>query len=708
VPSDVPIAAAEGTMMQRDSLEPIEPKGQEESDTPAWGNDPAPAGTAQAAAIDASPAATSGAISETRRTTKAARKPPTSKGATRSGAGVSPFLIAFVVGIFGVLLLTVATAFGVSQAYENRVLPGVHVGTVDLSGSNRDEAIRKLTDAYSSLALGEITVATPNGTETISYGQVGRAADVNAMADEALAVGHDGNALSSGASMLHTVISGDQLPVLVKLNPQELATRLHDITLASSVVPTDAKVTFDGKNFVASPAAPGRGVDELTIANWLIQQLSSSTAPNKLSTDPTYAVITPKVTDQDAQTAIAEAKNMVVDLTVTQGSQSWTIAKAKVQKWIMFGTAADGTYRPAIDTTLATADIQPLEPKVDVPAVEPTIISDKSGKPVGVANGQNGITLDAGGTAQAVAIYLNGLAKSPTSGPYSVALVTQVTQPRLASNFDPSGFVIIGQHTTIWFPGESNGNGANIRTPAKVLNGQVIAPGQSFSFLQSVGPIDPAHGFALGGVIVDGKSNHTGAMGGGICSASTTLFNAVAKAGLKVDERHQHFYYINRYPMGLDATVYSNGQTTWDMRWTNDTPYPIIIRGWATNGRSQASITFQLWSVPTGRHVVFSKPTQANIVKATSTTRYVSTLKPGATYHQEYATQGFDTFVTRTVTDSTGAVLYFDKWYSHYGVVNGVLQIGGTPPPAHTPPPASTPTPAPSVSPRRRKLVPAA
>ena len=42
-----------------------------------------------------------------------------------------------------------------------------------------------------------------------------------------------------------------------------------------------------------------------------------------------------------------------------------------------------------------------------------------------------------------------------------------------------------------------------------------------------------------------------GAMGGGICSASTTMFNAAANSGLQIDERHAHFYYISRYPVGL-------------------------------------------------------------------------------------------------------------------------------------------------------------
>jgi vancomycin resistance protein YoaR len=226
----------------------------------------------------------------------------------------------------------------------------------------------------------------------------------------------------------------------------------------------------------------------------------------------------------------------------------------------------------------------------------------------------------------------------------------------------------------------------------------VIEPGQHFSFLQAVGPIDPAHGFAMGGVIKGGKSDHTGAMGGGICSASTTVFNAAAKAGLQIDERHAHYYYIYRYPVGRDATVYSDGTTTWDVRWTNDTPYPIVIRAWTTKG-SASTITVQLWSWPTGRTVAWTGGFKADIIKAgENPPKYTSSLAPGVKSRAEYPTDGFKTTVNRVVTDTTGKVIHNDTWNSSYSMVNGQWLIGGSAPaPAPTPPPVPAPTPTPAA-----------
>jgi vancomycin resistance protein YoaR len=197
----------------------------------------------------------------------------------------------------------------------------------------------------------------------------------------------------------------------------------------------------------------------------------------------------------------------------------------------------------------------------------------------------------------------------------------------------------------------------------------------------------------MGGVIKGGKSDHTGAMGGGICSASTTMFNAAANSGLQIDERHPHFYYITRYPVGRDATVYSNGETTWDLKWTNDTPYPIVIHAWTTPG-SKSTITIQIWSWPTNRTVSWTGGAVTNKVKAgENPPKYTNTLPAGQKARAEYATDGFSTSVERVVKDSSGTVIHNDKWNSTYAVVNGQLLIGGSPPAPPAPPtPVPTPT----------------
>jgi vancomycin resistance protein YoaR len=623
------------------------------------------------------------------------------------------FAAAFAIGVVATLFLLSAVALGFSSAYDNKVLPGVHAGSVDLSGLTRDEAIAKLQTGYAYLAQGEVTVTTPVGAASITYQQAGRGPDVEAMADAAMSVGHSGNPIADAASVIHTAAFGQSLPVVILVDPNALALRIHQLVGTSSVAAQDAQATAKGGNFSIAPSAQGRGIDERAMGSAIIDQLTQTTAPADVQAGGTFTSLTPQVTDTDAQNAIARAQKMIVDVKLTWNTKpesvtgawtpkSWTITAAQIRGWIVFGLRPDGSYAPAVDPAQVEAYLSAIASKASVAPTEPVVTWDADGNLANVTNGKDGVGIDLGGTTQLISAYLDTLASGGTVDA-SVEVATGPIHPQIATIDNVKSMVVIGSKTITFFPSDSNGNGANIRVPAKNLNGQVVGPGQPFSFLAAVGPIDAAHGFALGGVIVGGKSDHQGAIGGGICSASTTMFNAAANAGLQIDERHAHFYYINRYPVGRDATVYSNGSTTWDLRWTNDTPYPIVIRSWATYG-SQSSITIQLWSMATNRTVTWSGGVEADPVKATDNPPvYVKTLKPGITYRAEYPTDGFKTSVGRVVTDSTGAVIHHDVWGSVYGVVNGQLQIGGTPPPSGSPSPtpgAPTPTPgAPTPAP---------
>jgi vancomycin resistance protein YoaR len=621
------------------------------------------------------------------------------------------FVVGFTIGVFGALILASAAVLGLAQTYDGKIMPGVHAGTVDLSGLTRDEAVSAIDSAYAYLGQGQVTITTPTGTGTITYQEAGRGPDSAAMADAALSVGHGDNPITSVTSAIRTFAGGVQIPVIVKLDPLALETKLHDITGSTQDPPKDASVSVSGTNFTVVPGTPGRGIDETTIATGLIDQLANDDIPSQVQVGGKFITVQPNVTDSDAQAAIDSANKMSTDLTLTYSGKTWTIDAATIRSWIIFGDRSDGTYGPVINPALVLNYVSTLTKDVNVAPVEPKILG--TGQPTGISAGKPGLNLDVDGTSQAIEAYLDNLGSGGVNASTAVALVVDVTQPSLASNPQLTGFVIIGQWHVTYFPGESNGYGVNIALPARLLNNQVVEPGAEFNFLDAVGPISLANGWKMGGVILNGASNHTGAVGGGICSMSTTMFNAAARAGLQIDERHAHFYYIDRYPVGLDATVYSNGSTTWNLRWTNDTPYPIVIKAYtAGNSSTKKNVYVQLWSLPNGRVTTFSPNpgVKTSIVKATDTTEYVAALPPGdkSPYRYEYPTNGFNTVVTRTVKDATGAVIHSDTWYSHYGVVNGLLAYKGTAPPPKTPTPTPGPaTPTPKATPTKPPATPA-
>jgi vancomycin resistance protein YoaR len=229
---------------------------------------------------------------------------------------------------------------------------------------------------------------------------------------------------------------------------------------------------------------------------------------------------------------------------------------------------------------------------------------------------------------------------------------------------------------TTYFPiAEKNGFGANIWIPALDLDGHVVAPGDTFDFWKAIGPVTRARGYRDGGAIINGRTELQGALAGGICSTSTTLFNAALRAGYEMGARRNHYYYIDRYPMGLDATVFKSGSSTQTMEFTNDTRYPVLIRAYKIRNGSSGYVKFALYSVPTGRKVSFSKPIVKNFRSATDTIQYTSSLPKGASERVEFPVDGMQVWVTRTVRKN-GEVIHKETYFSNYARITGITLVG--------------------------------
>jgi vancomycin resistance protein YoaR len=159
-------------------------------------------------------------------------------------------------------------------------------------------------------------------------------------------------------------------------------------------------------------------------------------------------------------------------------------------------------------------------------------------------------------------------------------------------------------------------------------------------------------------------------------------------------DRRNHYYYIDRYPLGLDATVFKSGSgSVQTMSWTNDTDYPVLVRGFKIKEGSRGYVRFDLYSVPNGRTVSFSKPVVKNVRPASDSVQYTTSLAPGVRKRIEYPVAGKDVWVTRTVRDASGTIIHQETYYSHYARITGIVLVGRASTDTKA---APAPTPAPS------------
>ena len=88
---------------------------------------------------------------------------------------------------------------------------------------------------------------------------------------------------------------------------------------------------------------------------------------------------------------------------------------------------------------------------------------------------------------------------------------------------------------------------------AELINGTILKPGETFSFNDTVGERTAENGFTNGFIISNGVFRED--LGGGVSQVVTTTYNAAFFAGMDDVEHKPHSFYIDRYPMGREATV---------------------------------------------------------------------------------------------------------------------------------------------------------
>lgn len=133
--------------------------------------------------------------------------------------------------------------------------------------------------------------------------------------------------------------------------------------------------------------------------------------------------------------------------------------------------------------------------------------------------------------------------------------------------------------------GRSRAQRINACKGITAINGIVVAPGETFSFNQTVGSWTKDRGFMKAPVSYNGTL--LPAFGGGVCQTSTTLYNAALRAGMEIVERHHHRFMPGYVGAGLDSAV---AFPDIDLRFRNPYSQPVAISASASSGRLLVSL----------------------------------------------------------------------------------------------------------------------
>lgn len=229
---------------------------------------------------------------------------------------------------------------------------------------------------------------------------------------------------------------------------------------------------------------------------------------------------------------------------------------------------------PVVISTPVSLDIDEVYARVHK---EPIDASYKEGATFEVINEVNGLDFD---KEEAKSLYI---ALKPGE---TAKVDLKVTEPKIkvADLGDVLFKTLIATYTSKYDISDKN-RVTNLEIAANRCNNTVLYPGDEFSYNKALGHRTTANGYKMGNSFAGGKVVQT--IGGGICQVSSTLYNAVLRAGLTITDRTAHGMYVQYVPQSTDATVVDNAI---DFKFRNDRKYPVKIVTTCENGVMTASI----------------------------------------------------------------------------------------------------------------------
>jgi vancomycin resistance protein YoaR len=614
-----------------------------------------------------------------------------------------PLATSFLLTTAAVLVFGAAFALAYTHLHDGRVVPGVSLAGVSLAGLDRTEAEARLRQELPAVSSGSLIVEVGGQQSAIDYHDFGRDYNMALMLDQAMSMGRAGGVVEQLQDQLGLLVNGVSLEPSVTWDAEALAEQLAALAAAAAVEPVDADLVREGGSYTVVPSSEGRQFDAAAALEDAAVALGQPTAADATVTLPESA-LAPAVSTADAQAALDTYEQVAGDpIQLTAFETNSAIGSDALRGWTRLEPQAQAGWLLVTEREPISQYVAHFALEVDQPAQDATF--EFNGETLAAVPAQEGRVVDVESTTDAVMAAID--ARSGGGGEPQV-LATVVTQAPEFGTEEAEALAARVERLSRWRtnyqPGSLNYNGANIRIPTDKINGTVLQPGETFDFWQVVGYPRVEDGYGQGAAIIRGRTVTDGALAGGICSCSTTLFNAALRAGLEMGARRNHYYYITRYPRGLDATVWldesGRGQT---VSFTNDMDYPILIRG--INRR--AAVVFEIWGIPDGRSVDLSRPRIENRRPAYEVYRYTNNLAAGKMRRVEYPASGFESWVTRIVRDASGQVLHEETFYSRYARILGITLLGryptdpphGTvvrvedrvPPPSPAPPPEEPP-----------------
>ncbi|MGQ0466369.1 MAG: VanW family protein [Sporichthyaceae bacterium] len=540
---------------------------------------------------------------------------------------------------------------------------GTRVAGVDIGGMSRTAAQAKIAGSVPGTMPSKLSLAAADRTFDIVPAQSGLSIDAAATAKAA-----QGNTKSPAVALRALFGRDREVDPVVVADVGRLTAVLDEIGAMVRTEKVEGGLVFlDGVASAVEPT-PGRLLD----VGATIPAVQSAWRDGRVQVQGTMAVDEPAANSEAVARALADfgTKAMSAPVMVRVGETSVEVSAGQLGKYLTT-TAQDGSLQPVLDGEGLAAELLESAPDLGTTARDAKF-TFKNGKPK-IVPSRAGTTIDPAKLGGSVLAVLTAPA------PREVVAEVTVADPKFTTA-DAEALGITEKLSTFRtnYPYASY-RVTNIGRAAKLINGSLVKPGDTWSLNKRVGQRTAANGFVKGFIIRGGEFAED--LGGGVSQSATTTFNAAFFAGLKDVEHHPHSLYIARYPAGREATVAWPAK---DLRFENDSGHGVLIQAEHQVG----SITVTFWGTKVWDKIESYSSPRRNI-RAWKTVE-----NPDPKCLAQLPAEGFDITVTRAFIKG-GVEVKRESFNTVYAATDKILCTKDKP----KPDPAASPSPSGSAEP---------
>lgn len=577
----------------------------------------------------------------------------------------------------GALLLFVLLAFVViagywvlDRAYSNRIYPNVVVGDVSVGSLTRQQAVAKVSQRLESYLNQPLVLTFDQTSWRPSASDIGVRVEVERSVDRAFAERNHENIARSFVSTLMNNSHPVTIPLDVTIEPNQLNQYLSSIGDEVNRTAITPNLTVEGTNVQLKGGGKGYTFLQPETRARVVRALRTLHPHTvALQVYTTEGV----VSSSQISEARREAQQIVSGpLLLEANGQRWEIKPDTLSKWVRTGVAQEqGTdkadLRVSLDSTKVKKYLSRIAREVDRDP-QNAKLQWVDGNIQVVSPGQQGQQID---VAKATGV----IEQKAKSSDRIIQLPLTTEPPAIdGSNVQSLGITQLLGKGDSGFQGSMPERVNNIHIASTKITGEVVQPGDTFSFNEMLGDVSSKAGFQQE-LIGDNKLGYQGPMTG-ISQVSTTLFRAIWNTGLPILERHASPYRIGYYEQlnqqaGYDAVV--DPSKSEDFKFKNSTDHAILIQILV----GPDSMRVEIYGGDPGWQVKTSAPTMNNASQPYGGDIYWvdPLLKNGESQLYIPSADGMDVTIARQVVRD-GNVISEDHLLSQYEPIANVYARG--------------------------------